>query len=260
MLLAVDAGNTSVAFGVFNNNNLVASFKLSTNINRSVDEYGMLILEALKVNGFEQGLGEIKEAVLSSVVIKVTNPLKRALEKYIEVKPLMVDDSLNLGISLKCDNPKEVGSDRIASAVAAFNTYKSAVLIVDVGTATTIGVVNSKGEFIGGAICPGINLCLEALAQKTSKLPKISIEKPSGFIGANTKDNILSGVFWGHIGQIEYIIKGIKSQMQEDLVVVLTGGLSNVICDFVKEVDFVKETLTIEGLQIISELNNENKK
>lgn len=255
MLIVVDAGNTSVAFGVFDSTNLVANFKLSTNINRSVDEYGMLILDALKLNGFEKKTEEIKRAVLSSVVIKVTDPLKRALEKYIGVSPLIVDSSVNLGISLKCDNLKEVGSDRIASALAAYHLYKRAVLIVDLGTATTFGAVNSKGEFVGGAICPGINLCLEALAQRTSKLPKISIERPNGFVGTNTKDNILSGVFWGHIGQVEYIIRGIKEQMQEEMLVVLTGGLSNVICDFVKEVDVVKESLTIEGLRIISELN-----
>ncbi len=258
MVVVVDCGNTSISFGVFQGKTLTVNFKLSTSNKISADELGVMILESLKKNGVEYPLFKFRGGIISSVVEHLTNPLKEAMIKHLNIHPFILDSRLASGVLLKIDNPLEVGSDRIANAAAGYEIFKKSSIIIDFGTATTFCAISSKGEFMGGAICPGIHMVLQALHQKTSKLPEVNLKKPDKFIGTNTQDNILSGVFWGHVGQVEYILKGMKKEMGEDTPVIATGGLSPLIGNSIQGIDMIKETLTLEGLMIIYERLNKN--
>jgi type III pantothenate kinase len=257
MIIVADAGNTSISLGVFKDKTLAANFKLSTQEYHSGDELGVLMVESFKKNGLEDLLLEFSGGIISSVAEHVTKPLKEAMKKYLNIHPMVLDSQLESGVLLKIDNPLEVGSDRIANAVAGYEVYKKALVVIDFGTATTFCSISSKGEFQGGAICPGIHMVLQALHQKTSKLPEVRLKKPNKFIGTNTEDNILSGVFWGHVGQVEYILKGIKEEMGEQPLVVATGGLSHLIAESIEGIDVVRESLTLEGLKIIYDRQRE---
>lgn len=252
MLLVIDAGNTNIVFGLFEGDRLIEHFRMTTEPICTADQYGMFLLNAFAVFKRQP---IIDGASIASVVVKATNPLSHAIQRYFNVAPIVVDTTLNIGLKNCYDNPFELGPDRIANAVAGYNFYKGAVLIIDFGTATTFSSVSSKGEFLGGAICPGMNVCLDALARKTSRLPGIDILKPKKAMGKNTIENISSGVFFGHLGMVEYLIKKLKKEMNEEKVtVVATGGLASLVADSTDFIDEIREHLTLEGLRIIYDI------
>lgn len=254
MLFVMDIGNTNIVMGVYGKDELLFHWRLGTDKEKSSDEYGILILELLNYEKID--VDKIKAAIVASVVPPINNTIEKAIFKYLKVKPLFVGPGIKTGLNIKLDDPRELGADRIVNAVAAYEIYGGPVIIVDFGTATTFCVVTSRGEYLGGAICPGIGISVEALFHRTSKLPKIDIVKTSGIIGKNTIAAMQSGIFYGYVGQVDYIVRRMKEEIKETGVkVVATGGLSGLIAAESAAIDKVNGLLTLEGLKIIYEKN-----
>jgi len=254
MILVVDVGNTHIVLGVFEGKDLLASWRLSTIKERTADELGMTLLSLF---GHEKLLAEKVDAVIvASVVPSIMYTLEHSIKKYFKVDPMVIGPGTKTGINIRCQNPKEVGADRIVNAVAGFEMYGGPLIIVDMGTATTFCAISAKGEYLGGVICPGIKISAEALYQKAAKLPRIDLIKPESVIGKNTVSSMQSGIFYGYVGQIDYLVRRIKHEMQEETAkVIATGGLARLISEECKSINEVNSTLTLEGLRIVYERN-----
>lgn len=252
MLLAIDVGNTNIVFGLFekkNNGNLIGSFRLETRHSRTSDEYFALFQpNYLSITNKPSPITAI---IISSVVPQTKYELEKFCKEHLKIKPTNVSDIKNkLGIKINIDNPEEVGADRLVNSVAAFSLHKKPAIILDFGTATTFDVIDNKGNYQGGVIAPGINLSIIALENTASKLPKISIEKPTRAIGKNTKQAMQSGIYYGYLGMIEKLIEEIKSELpKQKPLIIATGGLAN----FYKssKIDVIDSDLTLKGLKII---------
>lgn len=254
MILVVDVGNTNIVMGVYDNKHLLHSWRLGTDKDKTSDEYGMLMLGLLGVEKINAG--GISAVVMSSVVPQIMYTLEHTIRKYFKVEPLLVGPGTKTGINIKYENPKEVGADRIVNAVAGLEIYGGPLIIVDFGTATTFCAITKKREYLGGVICPGIRISADALFQKAAKLPKIDLVKPETVIGRNTITSMQSGIIFGYVGQVDYIVNKIKKEMQEENIrVVATGGLARLIASESKTIDEVNSMLTLEGLRIIYEKN-----
>lgn len=250
MLLVADIGNTNITLGVFNSDTLIETFRLSSDKDLSQEEYEILLKTIL--NNYD-----IHHCIIASVVNELTSLLKKSIDKLFGINSLLLNSEMNLGIKLNVNNPKEVGADRIANACAAYTLYKKPTIVVDLGTATTIEVVNGNGEFIGGAILPGINMQLLALNMNTSKLPKVECDSIAPVIGNNTNDAILSGVIRGSSYAIDNLLKESEKELNEKATIVATGGFCNVVSKYIsRNFDVVNQNLTLEGLKILYELNH----
>jgi type III pantothenate kinase len=255
MLLVADIGNTSITVGVFKEDILVYNWRLNSDKNRSEDEYGIILYNLIKHKNINE---KLEGAVISSVVLPLTEKFVHAIETYLEVPALVLTHKIYTGITLDVEKPKEVGCDRIANACAAFKHYKTPAVVVDFGTATTFDIVTSDSRFIGGIITPGIKIAAESLNQSTSLLPKLKIEAPKSVIGRNTIDNMLSGVIRGHAAMIDGLILSIEEELQTKVTTIATGGYSTIITDCLKRpFDYLNEHLTLEGLRIIYKLNKD---
>jgi len=254
MILVVDVGNTNIVMGVYDNKHLLHSWRLGTDKDKTSDEYGLLMLGLLnveKING--EGIDAV---VMSSVVPQIMYTLEHTIRKYFKVEPLLVGPGTKTGINIKYENPKDVGADRIVNAVAGLEIYGGPLIIVDFGTATTFCAITKRREYLGGVICPGIRISADALFQKAAKLPKIDLVKPETVIGRNTVTSMQSGIIFGYVGQVDYIVNKIKKEMQEENIkVIATGGLARLIASESKTIDEVNSMLTLEGLRIIYEKN-----
>ncbi len=254
MVLVVDVGNTHIVLGVFEDKKLLASWRLGTNKERTSDELGMLILGLF--NHEKLSINKVEAVVVASVVPPIMYTLEHAIKKYIKTQPMIIGPGTKTGINIRCQNPKEVGADRIVNAVAGFELYGGPLIIVDMGTATTFCAISERGEYLGGVICPGIKISAEALYQKAAKLPRIDLVKPESVIGKNTVSSMQSGVFYGYVGQVDYIVNRIKNEMNEkNIRVIATGGLSRLIAEESIAINDVNPTLTLEGLRLIYERN-----
>ncbi|MHB8062177.1 MAG: type III pantothenate kinase [Ruminiclostridium sp.] len=254
MILVVDVGNTHIVFGAFEGKVLLASWRLSTLEERTADELGMLLL-----NLFEHeklSVEKVAAVIIASVVPTIMYTLEHSIKKYFKIDPMIIGPGTKTGINIRCQNPKEVGVDKIVNAVAGFEIYGGPLIIVDMATATTFCAISAKGEYLGNVICPGIKISSEALYQKAAKLPRIDLIKPESVIGKNTILSMQSGIFYGYVGQIDYIVKRMKHEMQEDAVkVIATGGLARLISEEAKAINEVNSTLTLIGLRIVYERN-----
>lgn len=253
MLLAVDIGNTNTAFGVFQEQKLIEDWKIKTERDRTSDEYALTLLNLLDFAGIEKQ--EIKAVIISSVVPPLTPVFQSLSQKHFQVRPLVVGPGLKTGMPILYENPLEVGADRVVVAVAAFERYGGPCIVVDFGTATTFDAVSSRGEYLGGAIAPGIQISADALFLKTAKLPRIEIKKPKKAIGRSTESSMQSGLFFGYIGLISNIIVKIKKELSGNAKVISTGGFAAQISHEIKSIDFHEPHLTLEGLRIIYERN-----
>ena len=253
MLLVIDVGNTNMVLGVYKDTELLDHWRISTDRQRTTDEYGVLIRELFYLNDFRAD--DINAIIISSVVPPVVPTLERMCQRYFGLSPLLIGPGVKTGMDIRYDNPREVGADRIVNAVAAYEKYGGPVIIVDFGTATTFCAVDAKGVYLGGSICPGIGISTEALVQRTAKLPRIELKRTGSAICRNTIESMQAGVFYGFVGQVEGIVSRMRRELDMSARVVATGGLAVVIAPATKAIDVVEPMLTLEGLRIIYERN-----
>lgn len=254
MILVFDVGNTNIVFGVYQGKSLVKNWRLSTDKNKTSDEYGILIRQCFTYD--EINYKDIEAIVIASVVPNVMQSLEEMSFKYFDLKPLIVGPGIKTGLNIRYDNPKEVGADRIVNAIGAYEKYGGPLVIVDFGTATTFCVISEKGDYLGGAISPGINTSTEALFTHASKLPKVELIKPDSVIGKTTIKSIQSGIIYGQIGMVDYLVGRIEAELGTKLKqVVATGGLSELIGSESEKISIVDKQITLEGLKKIYEIN-----
>jgi type III pantothenate kinase len=256
MLLAIDCGNTNIVFAVYDGDTLRGQWRAATKAERTADEYGIWLTQLLSHEGIDPKT--VDAAIVASVVPGKNFDLTKLCEKYFGCAPRFIGQpGLKLGSEALVDNPRQLGADRIVNAVAAYATYKSPLIIIDFGTATTFDVVDSDGNYRGGCIAPGINLSLEALHMATAQLPRLHIENPGNapVIGTNTRAQIISGVFWGYIGLIEGLVARMKAERAEKMTVIATGGLAPLLATATPAIEHIDQDLTLRGLLLIHKRN-----
>ncbi len=251
MLLAIDIGNTNIVIGVFASNRFL-HFRLSTNLHTTEDEYCINLSNLFHLYRIEE---KPEGAIISSVVPQITPRIHRAVKVVFDVRALEVGPGIKTGMPILYDNPKEVGADRIVNAVGAYEEFKDALIVIDSGTAVTFDVISKRGEYIGGAIAPGIQISADALSEKTAKLPRVPIQQPPGVIGKTTVHSIQSGIFYGYLSMIEGMIRRIKHQMECEPTVVATGGDCALFYRNLECIDHYRPHLTLFGLKTIYEKN-----
>jgi len=249
MLLALDIGNTTVAIGVFNDKKLVKDWKVRSDREKTSDEYGIILLNLLGQAGLTAG--DIKQVIISSVVPPLTPIFQSLSQSLFRAKAIIVGPGLKTGMPILYENPLEVGADRVVAAVAAIEKYGGPCIIVDFGTATTFDAVSAKGEYLGGAIAPGIQISAEALAVRTAKLPRIEIAQPKKAIGRTTVASMQSGIYHGYVGLVNNIIAEIKKELSPAAKVVATGGFAEEIAPEIPAIEHVEPQLVLEGLRIL---------
>ena len=250
MLLALDVGNTNITIGVFKRKEIIEVFRITTKLPRTSDEFGILISSLLKEKGLDEG--EVKAAIIGSVVPNIMHSLSSGLIKYFDVKPIIVGPGIKTGINLGRFNPREVGADRIVDLVAGYELYGGPVIVVDFGTATTYDLVTEDGRFVGGVTSPGIRTSANALWQQAAKLPEIEIRKPQYILAKDTVTSMQGGLVYGYIVQTEYIIRKMKEESGLGKInVVATGGLGKMIAQETSFINYYDANLTLKGLQII---------
>ncbi len=257
MIFVMDVGNTNIVLGVYKEDQLIAHWRLSTNRQATADEYGMTIQNLFSYHQIDPG--EIDAVILSSVVPPLIDSLEKMTRQYFHIEPVVVGPGIRTGIKILYDNPKEVGADRIVNAVAAFEKYGGPIIVVDFGTATTFCAINRQGDYLGGAIVPGIGISMEALFQRAAKLPRIELVKPKTVIGRNTVSSMQSGIIFGYAGLVDRMVKRIQEEMGEKAQVIATGGLSELIGSEADTIQRVDPFLTLEGLLILYKRNKEVK-
>lgn len=254
MILVVDAGNTNITIGVFDGQKLMGTYRMMTKISRTSDEYGIFIRDLLEKNGLNPE--EIVDVIISSVVPNIMHSFTSGIKKYFKVNPIIVGAGIKTGINIAIANPKSMGADRIVDAVAAYELYGGPVIVIDFGTATTHDVVTADGALIAGVTSPGIRISANALWKDTAMLPEIEIKRPETILAKNTVNSMQAGLFFGYVGQTEYIIRKLKEELKsEDYKVVATGGLGKIISDETDAIDIYDSDLTLKGLRIIYDYN-----
>lgn len=255
MLLAIDIGNTNIVMGVMKGMELISSFRLTTQTPRTSDEYGVVIMEMLRHKNIETE--DLSAVIISSVVPDIMYSFNNAIKRYLRHKPLIVGPGLKTGLAVRTDNPREVGADRIVNCVAAYELYGGPCMAIDFGTSTTYDIVNEKGEFIGGLITPGIRICADALWQRAAQLPHMEIKKTKGILDCkNTVSSMQSGLVYGYIGQVEYIVRKVREEMMcPELKIIATGGLAKIIQDSTDVIEQYDGLLTLKGLALIYDKN-----
>ncbi len=259
MLLAFDIGNSNTVLGVFRDGELLTNWRIETDPHKSADEYGMLVSQLFSYDKLD--MDDVDDIIISTVVPSVLYTLEHMSMKYFGCRPIVVESGVKTGLVIKYDNPKQVGADRIVNAVAAVNKFGGPLIIIDFGTATTFCAVTDKAEYLGGTIAPGLKISSEALFEKTAKLPKVELDEPGHTICKNTVESMQSGLIYGHMGLVEFMVREMKKELTEicgkdkEVKVVATGGLASMIAGGVDCIDEVDKLLTLEGLEVIYRKN-----
>jgi type III pantothenate kinase len=253
MLLAIDIGNTNMVLGVFKKKNLVESWRVGTKAQITSDEYAMIFKDLFNFAGIE--FKKIKGVIISTVVPPLLPIMTAMSRKYFKLEPMTVTSAMTTGITIRYDSPKEVGADRIVNAVAAYKLYGGPLIIVDFGTATTFCAITGKGEYLGGAICPGVKISAEALFQRASKLPRVELAKPTNVIGSDTVSAMQAGIIFGYAGLVDGIVERMKKELSLNARVIATGGLAELISPETKTIQEVIPHLTLEGLRLLYDIN-----
>ncbi len=257
MLLAIDIGNTNVTLGVFEGEELRATWRMATDIHHMADEYAALMLNLLHHQGIDAS--DIDGAALCSVVPPLTGTFVELCQRYFNISPLIVDTGIKTGVRIHADNPREVGPDRIADSAAAHYLYgnSGAIIVVDLGTGTTFDVVSKEGDYLGGAIAPGIGIAAEALFTRTARLPRVELVPPKKTIGTNSVAAMQAGIIFGYVGLVEAIVARIRKELGGKAMVVATGGYAELIGRETSVIDKVNPDLTLVGLRLIYEMNKD---
>lgn len=250
MILTLDIGNTNIKTALFEGMEVRQYWRISTDRNRSSDELGILLMNLLHYNHVDPK--SIEGIMMSSVVPQINFTVEHMCRNYFDLEPMKIEPGVKTGINIKYENPRELGSDRIANAVAAYELYGGPCITIDFGTATNFGVISAKGEFLGGAICPGLKLAAEALTEHTAKLPRFELAKPESVIGRNTVTNMQAGIVYGYIGQVNYLVERMKRELgAPDAKVIATGGLAVLVAEESNVIDVMDGLLTLKGLCLI---------
>jgi len=253
MLLVIDLGNTNLTLGLYQGQELTLHWRLATDQARMPDEYGIQILSMLEHGGCTPD--ELSGICFSSVVPPLTDRIQQACQTYLQRQPLVVTSELKLGVQIGYDDPRAVGADRLADAAATWQLYGGPACLIDFGTATTFNAISREGVYLGGAITAGVGIALDALVQRTAKLPPVELKAPPQAIGRNTTHAMQSGLIYGYIALAEGMIARFRQELGADTKVIATGGLVNIIAQHTKAIDIIAPWLTLDGLRIIWELN-----
>ncbi len=253
MLLAIDIGNTNVVLGVFEKETLTENWRVGTNTQITPDEYAMIFKDLFNFTGLE--FRQITGVIISTVVPPLLPVMTAMSRKYFRIEPMIVTSEIRSGITVRYDNPKEVGADRLVNAAAAYKLYGGPLIIVDFGTATTFCAVTRNGDYLGGAISPGVKISAEALFQRASKLPRVELVKPEKVIGSDTISAMQAGIIYGYAGLVDGIVERMKKELSEDAKVIATGGLAELIAPETKTIREIEPDLTLKGLQLLYDLN-----
>lgn len=254
MIFTMDVGNTNIKTALFDGSNMKQYWRLSTSKTYTSDEYGMIIDGLFRHKGYD--MRDVNGIIISSVVPTVNFTLEHMCRSYFSKSPMMVGPGIKTGINLKYENPRELGSDRIANAVAVQAEYGGPSVFIDFGTATTFGAIDAQGAFAGGCICPGLKITSEALVSGTAKLPRFELVKPETVIGRTTVTNLQAGFIYGYIGQVDYLVKKIRSELgAPNAFVVATGGMARIVAEDDRVINKIDGILTLKGLRILYERN-----
>jgi len=253
MFLAVDIGNTNITFGLYDGDHLAAHWRIRTIHEKMPDEYGILMSQLFKHQGYEPQ--HVDAVAIASVVPPLTPIWNQVCRDYLGMTPFVVDAGVRTGVRIRYDNPREVGADRVVDAAAVRALYSIPACIVDFGTATTFDAVSAEGDYLGGAIAPGIGISAQALFARTAKLPRVELTRPPSAIGRNTPLSIQSGLLFGYVGLVEGMVARFKAELGPDTCVVATGGLAETVAREARVIDVVDPWLTLHGLRIVHELN-----
>lgn len=255
MILTLDIGNTNIKCALFEDETLKKAWRMSTDRHKTHDEYGVLLMMFLNHAGYEAK--DVEGIILSSVVPTINYTIEHMIDDYFGIVPLQVEPGIKTGINIRYDNPQALGADRICNAVAAQRYYGGPCIFIDFGTATSFGVISKKGEFLGGAICPGVKMSSEALTERAAQLPKVELVKPDSVIQRNTITNMQAGIVYGYVGQVDYIVRKMKAEIggAEHIRVIATGGMARMIASETSTIDIIDGQLTLKGLRLLYERN-----
>lgn len=256
MLLVININNTQIKFGIYRDSTLVEDWRIATHRDKTDDEYAMILRSLFQSTGLE--FPQVESVAIACVVPPLTDVFERLCRRYFGVSPLMVGPGIRTGMRILYENPKEVGADRICNAIAVYEKYGGPAIVVDFGTATTFTAVSAEGEFLGGAIAPGIGISVDALAEHTAQLPRVELVKPRSVIGRSTITAMQSGIIYGFVGQVEEIIRRMRLELGGRVVTVATGGWADLIVGECRCFDHEDPLLTLEGLRIIHERNRQS--
>jgi type III pantothenate kinase len=253
MLLCIDLGNTNITFGLYAADQLQGHWRINTDHHKMPDEYGVLFLNLLALDGHQPP--DVSGICLCSVVPPLTGTLEEMCHTYFGQAPLIVDAGVKTGVNIRYDNPREVGADRVVDAAAAFRLFGGPACVVDFGTATTFDAISREGDYLGGAIAPGIRIAAEALFSRAAKLPRIDLVRPPRAIGSNTVHSMQSGLIYGYVGLVEGMVARFRAELGDDMRVIGTGGLAEIIARETQVIQEVDPWLTLKGLRIVWEIN-----
>ncbi len=254
MLLTIDIGNTNITLGLYQGKDLGSRWRLATAYDHMPDEYGLQLIGLLEHAGFTPE--EVTGICMASVVPPITGKIIEACRQYLNKDPLVVDAGVKTGVRVRYEEPRAVGADRIVDAVAVLNLYGTPACVVDFGTATTFDAIAENGDYLGGAIAPGIGIAADALFQRTAKLPRVDLQKPPSVIGRNTVHSMQSGLLYGYVGLVEGMVARFRQELGPKMKVIATGGLADVLANETKVLQIIAPWLTLDGLQMIWEMNH----